>query len=76
MLRVEIDMLVSILNYHWILKSQKQTGNYFVWAGDKAWKHGLRSTFKRGDGTNTIVVGSGEVPTMGVDHYKDFTTQK
>jgi len=53
-------------------KKSKTNWKYLQVEGDNAWKHGLRSTVARADGTNTITPGSGEEPMFNIEHRKDF----
>ena len=43
--------------------------------GNNAFKHGVRTTIKRADGTNRVTPGYGEEPIFNIDHYKFFTNR-
>ena len=43
--------------------------------GARSFKHGIRTTFKRADGSNRITPGYGEEPIFNIDHYNFFTNR-
>jgi hypothetical protein len=53
-------------------KKSRTNWKHIQLQGERSWKTGVSTTFRRKDGTNTIVVGSGIIPKMPLSQRSDM----